>query len=119
MTLVLRNARVIDGTAAPTRDGCTIVVEAERLTHVGPLRLGDVIGFSPVEAIACATRNGARLMHMQERIGTLERGKLADLVVVDGDPAKDIAVLQGRSRLSVMKGGPVVHAAVRIAASHE
>jgi imidazolonepropionase-like amidohydrolase len=65
----------------------------------------DVIGFSPVEAIACATRNGARLMRMQDRIGTLEQGKLADLVVVDGDPAKDIAVLQDRARLSVMKGG--------------
>jgi imidazolonepropionase-like amidohydrolase len=65
----------------------------------------DVIGFTPVEAIACATRNGARLMRMQDRIGTLEQGKLADLVVVDGDPAQDIAVLQERARLSVMKGG--------------
>jgi imidazolonepropionase-like amidohydrolase len=65
----------------------------------------DVIGFSPVEAIACATRNGAALMRMQDRIGTLEQGKLADLVVVDGDPANDVAVLQDRSRLSVMKGG--------------
>jgi imidazolonepropionase-like amidohydrolase len=65
----------------------------------------DVIGFSPVEAIACATKNGAALMRMSDRIGTLEKGKLADLVLVDGDPAKDIAVLQDRSRLSVMKGG--------------
>jgi imidazolonepropionase-like amidohydrolase len=68
----------------------------------------DVIGFSPLEAIACATRNGAELMHMQDRIGTLVRGKLADLVVVDGDPSKDIAVLQDRARLSVMKGGRLV-----------
>lgn len=65
----------------------------------------DVIGYSPVEAIACATRNGAELMRMQDRIGTLEKGKLADLVVVDGDPANDVTVLQDRSRLSVMKGG--------------
>lgn len=64
-----------------------------------------VIGFSPLEAIGCATRNGAELMRMADRIGTLERGKLADLVVVDGDPLADIALLQDRARLSVMKGG--------------
>jgi imidazolonepropionase-like amidohydrolase len=65
----------------------------------------DVIGFSPLEAITCATRNGAELMRMQDRIGTLVPGKLADLVVVDGDPLRDIAVLQDRGRLSVMMGG--------------
>ena len=65
----------------------------------------DVIGFSPLEAITCATRYGAELMRMQGRIGTLVPGKLADLVVVDGDPLRDIAVLQDRGRLSVMKGG--------------
>jgi imidazolonepropionase-like amidohydrolase len=68
----------------------------------------DVIGFTPLEAITCATRYGALLMRMQDRIGTLEAGKLADLVVVSGDPLKDIAVLQDRSRLSVMKGGRFV-----------
>ena len=65
----------------------------------------DVIGFTPLEALTCATRNGAELMRMQDRIGTLAPGKLADLVVVDGDPLRDIAVLQDRGRLSVMKGG--------------
>ena len=65
----------------------------------------DVIGFSPLEAIVAATRHGAELMRMQDRIGTLQAGKLADLVVVNGDPLKDIAVLQDRARLSVMKGG--------------
>jgi imidazolonepropionase-like amidohydrolase len=68
----------------------------------------DVIGFTPLEAIACATRNGAELMRMQERIGTLQPGKLADLVIVDGDPLRDISVLQDRSRLAVMKGGAFV-----------
>jgi imidazolonepropionase-like amidohydrolase len=65
----------------------------------------DVIGFTPLEAITCATRNGAELMRMQDRIGTLAPGKLADLVVVDGDPLRDITVLQDRARLSVMQGG--------------
>ena len=65
----------------------------------------DVIGFTPLEAIRCATLWGAELMRMQDRIGALVRGKLADLVVVDGDPLRDIAVLQDRARLSVMKDG--------------
>ncbi len=68
----------------------------------------DILGFSPMEAIVAATRHGAELMRMQDRIGTLVPGKLADLVVVDGDPLRDIAVLQDRTRLSVMKGGRVV-----------
>jgi imidazolonepropionase-like amidohydrolase len=67
----------------------------------------DVIGFSPLEAISCATRNGAEL-RMADRIGTLQPGKLADLVVVDGDPLRDISVLQDRPRLSVMQGGRFV-----------
>jgi imidazolonepropionase-like amidohydrolase len=65
----------------------------------------DVIGYTPLEAIRCATLWGAELMRMQDRIGSLGRGKLADLVVVDGDPLRDVAVLQDRGRLSVMKDG--------------
>jgi imidazolonepropionase-like amidohydrolase len=68
----------------------------------------DVIGYTPLEAITCATRSGAELMRMADRIGTLQPGKLADLVVVDGDPLKDIGVLQRRDRLSVMQGGRFV-----------
>ncbi len=68
----------------------------------------DVIGFTPMEAIVAATRHGAELMRMQDRIGTLVPGKLADLVIVDGDPLRDITVLQDRSRLTVMKGGRIV-----------
>jgi imidazolonepropionase-like amidohydrolase len=68
----------------------------------------DVIGFTPLEAITCATRSGAELMRMDDRLGTLRPGKLADLVVVDGDPLRDITVLQDRGRLSVMQGGRFV-----------
>lgn len=65
----------------------------------------NVIGFTPMEAIVAATRWGAELMRMEDRIGTLEVGKLADLVVVDGGPLRDISILQDRARLSVMKNG--------------
>ena len=67
----------------------------------------DVIGFTPLEAITCATRHGAELMRMQDRIGTLAPGKLADLVVVDGDPLRDIAVLQDRDPPVGHEGRPV------------
>ncbi len=68
----------------------------------------DVIGFTPLEAITCATRNGAQLMRMADRIGTLEQGKLADLLVLEDDPLQDIRVLQDRDRISVMKNGEFV-----------
>jgi imidazolonepropionase-like amidohydrolase len=68
----------------------------------------DVIGFTPMQALVAATRWGAELMRMDDRIGTVRTGRLADLVVVDGDPLRDIAVLQDRRRLSVMKGGRFV-----------
>jgi imidazolonepropionase-like amidohydrolase len=47
-------------------------------------------------------------MRMADRIGTLQQGKLTDLVIVDGDPLRDISVLQDRARLSVMQGGRFV-----------
>jgi enamidase len=48
-------------------------------------------GFTPLDAIAIATRNGARYLERDRDIGTLAPGKQADLVVVDGDPSRDIA----------------------------
>jgi imidazolonepropionase-like amidohydrolase len=49
-------------------------------------------GMSPMQAITSATQLGAEVMRMQDRIGTLEPGKLADLVVIDGDPLADISL---------------------------
>jgi imidazolonepropionase-like amidohydrolase len=68
----------------------------------------DVIGFSPLEAIGCATKRASELMRWTKDVGTLEKGKYADLVVLEADPLKDIRVLQDRSKLSVMKGGAFV-----------
>jgi imidazolonepropionase-like amidohydrolase len=48
-------------------------------------------GFTPVEAIAIGTRNGAVYLGRDVRIGTIAVGKQADLVVVSGDPSKTIA----------------------------
>ncbi len=47
-------------------------------------------GFTPVQALRIASANGARYLGQLDRIGTIERGKLADLVVVSGDPSRRI-----------------------------
>ena len=51
-------------------------------------------GFTPVEAIQIATYNGAKFLGMDDRIGSLALGKNADLVVIHGDPAKNIADIE-------------------------
>ena len=63
-------------------------------------------GMTPMQAIVASTRTAAELLRMDDHIGTIETGKLAELLVVDGDPLSDIGVLAERSRLAlVMKGG--------------
>ena len=51
-------------------------------------------GFTSVEAIEIYTRNGAKYLGHENRIGTIATGKQADLVVVAGDPAKDISAVE-------------------------
>ena len=51
-------------------------------------------GFTPEEAIAIATRNGAEYLGRADRVGTIAAGKQADLVVVKGDVAKDITAVE-------------------------
>lgn len=64
------------------------------------------VGFTPLEAIMCATRTGAEIMGCADEFGTVEVGKLADLLIVDGDVFNDIALLEDRSRfIAVMQGG--------------
>ncbi len=65
-------------------------------------------GMTPMEALMAATGWAAECCGLEREIGTVQRGKLADLIVVDGDPLKDITVLQDRSRIKiVMKEGTV------------
>ena len=47
-------------------------------------------GLTPHEALRCATANGAKSLGMDRDIGTLEPGKLADVIVIDGNPLQDI-----------------------------
>ena len=62
-----------------------------------------------MDAIRAGTINAALALGMQEQVGTLEVGKLADILVVNGDPLADIQVLQDPDRLNViMKDGQIV-----------
>jgi imidazolonepropionase-like amidohydrolase len=66
------------------------------------------VGLTPLEVITCATRTGAEIMGRGHEFGTLEPGKLADVLIVDGDVVRDIRLLEDRSRfVAVMQGGIV------------
>ena len=64
------------------------------------------IGFTPMQAIMCATKVNAEILKKENEIGTVEAGKIADIIAVKGDPLKDISELQ-RVKF-VMLGGKVV-----------
>jgi imidazolonepropionase-like amidohydrolase len=69
----------------------------------------DDAGMAPIDVLRWATKNGAELLGLGDHVGTLRPGKLADLLVVDGDPLDDISVLEDSSRLlAIMKGGVLV-----------
>jgi imidazolonepropionase-like amidohydrolase len=66
------------------------------------------VGFTPLAVITCATRTGAEIMGRAADFGTLEEGKLADVLVVDGDVLADNSILEDRARfIAVMQGGVV------------
>ncbi|MDJ1494442.1 amidohydrolase family protein [Cytophagaceae bacterium DM2B3-1] len=64
------------------------------------------LGFTPMQAIMCATKVNAEILKKEKEIGTVEVGKLADIIAVKGDPLKDITELE-RVKF-VMIGGKIV-----------
>ncbi len=63
-------------------------------------------GFTAAETLASATRDGAALMGMGDTLGLVKQGYIADLIVVAGDPLKDIRLLQNKAKLThIMQGG--------------
>lgn len=66
-------------------------------------------GLTPMESIIAGTRHAAENIGLLDEIGTVETGKLADLVVVNGDPLVDIRHLRDQDRIHlVLKGGQIV-----------
>ncbi|MCA8993162.1 MAG: amidohydrolase family protein [Planctomycetaceae bacterium] len=66
------------------------------------------VGLTPLEVIKCATKTGAEIMGRGDEFGTLEVGKLGDVVVVDGNVIDDISILEERGNfIAVLQGGIV------------
>jgi imidazolonepropionase-like amidohydrolase len=61
---------------------------------------------TPIQALRAATIGPAILLGAEKQLGTIEQGKLADIIAIDQDPTKDISSL--RNIRFVMKGGKVV-----------
>jgi imidazolonepropionase-like amidohydrolase len=96
--------------AAAVRSGMKVAAGTDAGTPFNPhtylpqeLALMVDYGMRPMEAIVAATRNAAENLDLAPDVGTLEVGRLADIVVVDGDPSSDITAA-GRVRF-VMKDG--------------
>ncbi len=84
-------------------DGSTYVHGTQALDFVALVKFG---GLTPVRAIQAATVVNAEALGWQDQIGSIEKGKYADLVAVSGDPLADITELQHVK--FVMKGGKVI-----------
>jgi imidazolonepropionase-like amidohydrolase len=84
------------------------VAAARKLLDMGFTACRAMGSATPMQAIVANTRMGADVMGLLDQFGTVEPGKLADVIVVDGDPLKDIAILQHREKIRmVIKGGEV------------
>jgi len=86
-----------DGGPARGGDGAGTLKELEWMVRAG---------MSPHQVIQAGTRHAAELLGKLDELGTLEAGKLADLIMVDGDPLTDISVIHNIE--VVIKGGKVV-----------
>ena len=99
--------------------GVTLTIGSDSFSFVTPYgtcsieemyEFVDKIGFTPVETITCATLNGAKMCHIEDETGSIEAGKCADLLVVNGDVAADIHVLNTDNMDVIMKDGWIVEA---------
>ena len=65
-------------------------------------------GFHPLEVIRAATLSGAETLKMDDKIGTIEIGKLADMVIVDSNPLENLKVLYGTGAIKLNENNEVV-----------
>jgi len=78
-------------------------------TNLRELRLMVEIGMTPMEAIVATTKTAAECLGWDDRIGTLEAGKLADIIITKTDPLRDIRSLERTDNiLLVMKDGKII-----------
>jgi len=84
-------------------------VQGQTPTNAAQLLVLVKLGMTPLEALRTQTVDAAELLGWADRVGTLDPGRFADVIAVDGNPLVDIGALE-RVRF-VMKGGAVVKAA--------
>ncbi len=97
---------------APQAETVAACIRAGILIGTGTDTLGSIhreiallveCGMSPAQALSAATHRSAQILGMESKIGSLEEGKIADLLVVDGDPLSDLGAL-GRIREVICQG---------------
>lgn len=88
--------------------GTDTQLDPEMGSSAGELEIYVDYGMTPMAAIQTATKNTAEAIRLGDVTGTLEVGKYADILAIDGDPLKDIGILQDKSRIKiVMKEGKI------------
>jgi len=88
--------------------GTDMGFEPDMGSNGGELEIYVKLGMKPMDAILTATRNAAQALKMDKEIGTIEAGKLADIIAVNGDPLKNIRCIQDKKNIQlVMKEGKV------------
>lgn len=93
----LRRAKEAGVKITTGSDAGFVVAHGESARELEELVKG---GFTPLEAIGAATRVAAECVGLERDIGTIEPGKLADIVVIAGNPLEDIRMLQDRERIA-------------------
>jgi hypothetical protein len=74
----------------------------------------DKFGFEPAEILVAATRDGGAIMGMADELGLIKPGYIADLVLVDGDPLRDIRLFQDKNKLTLIMKEGRLHKRVRV-----
>jgi len=88
--------------------GTDVETDPEMGTNSEELEIYEDYGMTAMEAIQTATNNAAEAVRLDQEIGTLEAGKLADIIAVEGNPLEDITILQDREKIRmVMKEGNI------------
>jgi imidazolonepropionase-like amidohydrolase len=103
----------MDAIARALAAGVKVVAGTDAGGHGHPANAGELpllvkAGLTPMQALQAATGWAAECLGLEHEIGTVEKGKLADLVVVDGDPLADLGILADLARVKlVIKDGIV------------
>ena len=89
--------------------GTDMALDPEMGANAQELEIYVDYGMTPMEAIQTATKNTAEAIWLGKETGTLEAGKYADIIAINGDPLKDIRILQDKEKIKiVMKEGQIM-----------